>query len=648
MEEPEPPLLVVLVLDSGLGFPSSPGPFQVDCQHSCATIFTPQVKARLEDAWLESALLPSSTKPHFGTELAWEVGAGPLRELRRRRATVRVEVWQEQRVIGHQLLDVRTAVTVTSAHLANTSWHKLKGCSLPELRLGMGLVTLQSGEEELESGEETPVPVLVEGEGKGHFELGPRELATGRFSLSVCVQSGEWLAALVPPSTSLPPGHGFYFHYSLLGVDISTEPFPDLGKPAFLPERATAQLLTSGPVLAAFLASSTLSLHLCHGGTVLASSSLPLSSLLPLSAEGETTHQASLALLPHLPQAGDHHQATLTLSVSLKQEQHQLETQSSRAPSFSERAPSPPTRLEREEQASRVSVPESHEEDLPSLLREPGLGDISQASECTAYQSPPPAKHPRLTPQSLFQTPEPRPPTSDPPGATTAYNLSLELRTISLISASTSLVLSYKYAALHPRAITTQPGFATTALQPTPVPRGFCQFSFAVHQDKMRDTFTRHQLKVLVKDEGGRVGAAVVELAKVLDQPLAKGRQTYGGTVDITSGQASVGKLSFEVKLGEAGAEGGDGGVRSSSGLVPNTGPVGEGSRREVAAAVEQVERWKAEQREQFTRSLVEAESRHLALLGEEWREREVAREGRGRELREGRPPEGDMEGKRD
>ena len=31
------------------------------------------MKARLDEAWLESAEVPASTNPHFGTEPAWEV-----------------------------------------------------------------------------------------------------------------------------------------------------------------------------------------------------------------------------------------------------------------------------------------------------------------------------------------------------------------------------------------------------------------------------------------------------------------------------------------------------------------------------------------------------------------------------------------------
>ena len=52
----------------------------------------------------------------------------------------------------------------------------------------------------------------------------------------------------------LGPADTFYFHYSLLGVDISTEPFPSLEEPNFLAEKATAQILACPPVLSSFLA----------------------------------------------------------------------------------------------------------------------------------------------------------------------------------------------------------------------------------------------------------------------------------------------------------------------------------------------------------------------------------------------------------
>jgi hypothetical protein len=155
----KPKKLVILSIDSGLDFRPIPAAHVL-------------VRARLEEAWLESGEVAATTTPHFGTELAWEVEEEQLRELRRKRAGVRVEVWRGQEMIGHQVFDISTAVHVDNSQMANTSLQKLKGCSLPSLRLGLGLAIVE---------ETVFAPVLVEGEGKeGYFELGPTELCTHR------------------------------------------------------------------------------------------------------------------------------------------------------------------------------------------------------------------------------------------------------------------------------------------------------------------------------------------------------------------------------------------------------------------------------------------------------------------------------------
>ena len=104
----------------------------------------------------------------------------------------------------------------------------------------------------------------------------------------------------------LGPADTFYFHYSLLGVDISTEPFPSLEEPNFLAEKATAQVFASPSILSSFLASARVELRLCGGSTALASASLALAPVLLLSGQGEASYQTSLPFLaPHpLPTRG--------------------------------------------------------------------------------------------------------------------------------------------------------------------------------------------------------------------------------------------------------------------------------------------------------------------------------------------------------
>ena len=59
------------------------------------------------------------------------MGEEQVRELRRKRAAVRVEVWREQELLGHQTLDIKTAVRVHESGQAATTPHRLKGCSVP-------------------------------------------------------------------------------------------------------------------------------------------------------------------------------------------------------------------------------------------------------------------------------------------------------------------------------------------------------------------------------------------------------------------------------------------------------------------------------------------------------------------------------------
>ena len=69
-------MLLMLSVDSGLEFPAaSQGSVlkvalnPLDLIDDCV-----QVKARLDEAWLESQEVPASSNPHFNAELAWEVG----------------------------------------------------------------------------------------------------------------------------------------------------------------------------------------------------------------------------------------------------------------------------------------------------------------------------------------------------------------------------------------------------------------------------------------------------------------------------------------------------------------------------------------------------------------------------------------------
>jgi len=632
------PLLLVLSIDSGLDFPSSG-------QGSVL-----KVKARLDEAWLESGEVSASPNPQFGTELAWEVAEEQLKELRRQRATVRVEVWRNSNeMLGHQILDVRTAVALSETDSPGTTWHKLKGCSTPSLRLGLGLAVLP-GEEKLAS------PQLVEGEEGGYFILKPGEEGGSRSTLSVTIQAANGLVNLTPPGVTLPPSDSLYFHYSLLGVDVSTEPFQSLAQPSFPPETATARLRASSSTLDSFLSSSQLSVHLCHGSSILATATLAMSALTPNSG-GEAIFEG---VLPLVPVSSKHTQAAanLTILMCLRPDLPHIIATTAEMPCPSPIMPSPPTRLARDEAQPVIAGDSPRMErgasfDLPNaskaldfsvelgspsgprtlLNQETPLADVTQQTDCTVYQSPPPAKHPRLVPTSLFQPPQST--TSSAP--TRAFRLSLELINLTLNTGSEGVVLAYKYTALHPSVISTAPGFPVPAGQKSNIPRGYCEFSFAVQEQRMVDTFRRHPLRVVVKGSGnvGKLGIASLDLSSVLQNGQVAAEQQVEGVAEFKDeSKQVVGNLRYQITLSWEDPKGGNSSTReqhmSQNQMLPVQGP-GLQSNFEVgdawARARMEVEAWKEEEKKRFKSSLAEKEAEHLRLLGREWKEREVERE---------------------
>ena len=577
---------------------------------------------------------------HFRLQVAEE----QLKELRRQRASVRVEVWRNGNdLLGHQMMDVRTAVALAKTDTPVTSLQKLKGCSTPNLRIGLGLAVLP-GEVNLAS------PQLVEGEEGGYFVLKSGEEGETRSSLSVTIHAASSLDSLQPPGTTFPQSDSLYFHYSLLGVDVSTEPFHSIVQPSFPAETATARLRASTSTLTSFLASSELSVHLCHGSSILATATLPLSALFP-NTEGEAMYEGVLPLNPAFPQASST-AANLTISISLRRDLPPIATS---APAPSMPMPSPPTRLAREEvQQSDV---ESSNMDRGASFDQPNVSktldfsadfaspfghhtpvnldtpqaDVTQQTDCTIYQSPPPAKHPRLVPTSLFQPP----PTSTSSPPTRAYRLSLELADMTLKDRSEEVVLAYKYTALHPSAISTAPGFPVQAGQKTNVPRGYCEFSFAVQEQRMCETFRRHPLRVVAKGSRieGRLGVAILDLSSVFLNGQVTAEQQFEGRVEIKDeSKLVVGSLAYHITLSREELKGQtlntrEEGVLQRLSSIPTSIQGGAELSDAMARARVEVDMWKEEERRKFKISLSKVESEHLQLLGREWKEREVERE---------------------
>ncbi|XP_010151095.1 PREDICTED: centrosomal protein of 120 kDa-like, partial [Eurypyga helias] len=124
------------------------------------------------------------------------------------------------------------------------------------------------------------VPVLNEEE--GYHQIGPAEYCKDHFVLSVTIAFATQLEQLVPSTMKLPELQPeFFFYYSLLGNDVTNEPFTDLINPNFEPERASVRIRSTADVLQVYLcAQSKLQIHLCCGDQSLGSTEIPLSGLL--------------------------------------------------------------------------------------------------------------------------------------------------------------------------------------------------------------------------------------------------------------------------------------------------------------------------------------------------------------------------------
>ncbi|XP_016353863.1 centrosomal protein of 120 kDa-like [Sinocyclocheilus anshuiensis] len=121
----------------------------------------------------------------------------------------------------------------------------------------------------------------------GFHQIGPEDVCTNMFVLSVTVAFATKLEQLISSSNKLSSeGAEFFFYYTLLGNDVTSEPFQNLLSPNFEPERASVCIRSSERVLQLFLAQQPfLQIHLCCGNRFLGSTDVGLAGLIKSSAD---------------------------------------------------------------------------------------------------------------------------------------------------------------------------------------------------------------------------------------------------------------------------------------------------------------------------------------------------------------------------
>ncbi|XP_010076886.1 PREDICTED: centrosomal protein of 120 kDa, partial [Pterocles gutturalis] len=312
------------------------------------------VEAKFDGEQLATDPIEHTDQPEFATELAWELDRKALHQHRLQRTPIKLQCFALDRVssakenIGYIVLDLRAVQEKKQA----PKWYPLLSNKYTKFKseIQVGLV-LEIDSKALVDGfkaKEAPpregkasvllsgldprsiVPVLNEEE--GYHQIGPAEYCRDYFVLSVTIAFATQLEQLVPSTMKLPERQPeFFFYYSLLGNDVTNEPFTDLINPNFEPERASVRIRSAADVLQVyFCAQSKLQIHLCCGDQSLGSTEIPLSGLLkkgnveieqhPVVIEGVFVLVPPNRAKQKLPQLPLDMAPTLGVSVTLQRE----------------------------------------------------------------------------------------------------------------------------------------------------------------------------------------------------------------------------------------------------------------------------------------------------------------------------------------
>ncbi|KAM9790587.1 centrosomal protein of 120 kDa-like [Syngnathus typhle] len=311
-------LLIVLSILEGRDFPKCPR-------------LSLEVQASFDGKPLTTDPVEHLDQPHFSTELAWELDRKMLHQHRLQRTPIKLQCFtvdssnNSRENVGYIVLDLRSVQEVPQ----DPRWHTLLSSKYtkkkPSLLLSM---VLENGGKSTpppppspqaprnkkaqraprSSGPVAPQPLLDKLEAvlvpeQGYHQVGPDSVATDMFVLSVTLAFVAKLEQLIPTTLKLSSEDaGFFFFYTLLGNDITSEPFRNLLTPDFQPERASVRVRSSDRALRAFLSQQPpLQIHLCCGTHSLGSADVPLATLAGLAVDLEeraATVEGVFALQP--------------------------------------------------------------------------------------------------------------------------------------------------------------------------------------------------------------------------------------------------------------------------------------------------------------------------------------------------------------
>lgn len=245
------------------------------------------LQCRFNGEILATDAVEQTSTPIWDTELAWDVDAKVLGFLRSQRVSLKLIVYtidsQKRRdALGYVMLDLRGASAAVSTgekwmHLVNS---KISGPYKPELKISFSVVT--KGQESLtrEGSKEqvvstivktvdspsSPVkggPVIKFNENAGFYQIGN---GSETWCLWLTIAFAENLRIINDINRqAIQDNASYYFYYSFLGNDITTQKFNQLLSPDFPAERVSIKMVGSESDIGLFLKESgKLYVYLCQ------------------------------------------------------------------------------------------------------------------------------------------------------------------------------------------------------------------------------------------------------------------------------------------------------------------------------------------------------------------------------------------------
>uniref|UniRef100_A0AAY5EK81 C2 domain-containing protein n=1 Tax=Electrophorus electricus TaxID=8005 RepID=A0AAY5EK81_ELEEL len=603
-------ITVPYVLHLGRQFPKSQ-------QHTLV------VQAKFDGEQLETDPVAHKEQPQFCTELAWELDRRTLHQHRLQRTPIKLQCFaidsntSARECVGYIVLDLRLVQEVKQLPkwypLLSSKYTKRK----PALLLSMVLendnkeprdqfkakkAPPRAGSPTLANLESIKVEAILN-EDEGYHQIGPADLGKDMYVLSVTVAFATKLEQV--NSTKLASeGSEFFFFYSLLGNDVTSEPFQNLISPNFEPERASVRIRSNDKLVRVFLSQQqNLLLHLCCGSQSLGSTEISLAALAKnitdLAKQAATIEGAFVLRPPNRTKQTSYTLVTVLISVANFVVAELPVAASANGPLESE-AEVPASSLT--VSAPKVAIPAS-------------------------------AHH---------------------------YCFSMELRSIRDLNMGfpVNCILRYAYQFFGSAApIMTNPAVEVKKNTEVFLPQSYCAFDFAALPNQLQDTFLRVPLVVELwhRDPSSKdflIGTASIQLSNLLTSEKTRflgssgqqhWRQTWSGRLPVVKAQGfKVAELSYVTVLEDMGL------VKSQDILLSEYSQVKLVQQKKSAVhpqahtevkvttkpretleyrAALELEMWKEMQEDLFDNQLKQKELNHMQALAEEWKKRDRERE---------------------